>query len=160
MSAPVAGTRTTPTGIALENGAKCVFGFAALPAASLWELTCKPPGMDGGDLIDLTNMWNETVKTKAFQDVVDFTDSTFTFQYDPNIYSASQLLGLLNVATTVTIFFPDLSTLAFFGGLRVLEFDPLVRGTVPTGTATVSPTNRDPVAKTEETPVLTSVAGT
>lgn len=158
MAAPTTTARTKPTGIVLENGSRSIFAFAANPNVNLFEMTCKPLSMDGGDSIVLTNMWNDDVHTKAPQDLVDFGDATFTFQYDPVVYD--ELMDLINVQTSITQHFPDGSTLDFYGYLRSADFDPLTRGEVPTGTATVVATNRDPVTKEEQRPVLTSVAGT
>jgi hypothetical protein len=86
------------------------------------------------------------------------TEFEMTAAYDPSLFTAA--LALINVKTTVTVTFPDGSTLAFYGFLQKIEFSELVEGEQPECTITVVPTNQDPTTGAEEAAVLTSVAGT
>lgn len=160
MSAPVATARQTPTGIRLEDGYQSFVTFAADPDVCLWEKTVKPPGIDGGEKIPTTTMHNEERRTFASRALYELTDSTFKFGYDPNAFAQTQARGLINRETTVTITFPDGSTLADYGYLQKIEFDDLADGTNPEGTATIVFTGEDPVTGEEEAPVYTNVAGT
>lgn len=157
-AAPVATVRQTPTGIKLEDGYRSTITFANDPNLSLWEIGVGTPGVDGGDPIDTTTMHNSTYRTMAARALKTLTEFTFTAAYDPSVYS--DLEAAINVETTVTRTFPDGSTIAFYGFLRMVEFDDLVEGEMPTCTATVTPTNWDPVNKVEAGPTVTSVAGT
>lgn len=67
---------------------------------------------------------------------------------------------MVNVEQTITITFPDGSTLAFYGFMKSFEPDNLEEGTFPIATVAFVPTNADPTTGDEEAPVLTSVAGT
>ena len=157
MPAPVATARQDPAGIRLEDGYRTLVTFASIPTASLWEISITPPGLDGGEAIDTTTMHNDTYRTRASRALKTLTTFTMTAAYDPNYYN--QLLGLINYNDTVTVTFPDGSTLAFFGFLQSIEPGELVEGTMPTATVTVTPTNTDQTGA-EQSPVLTSVAGT
>ena len=158
MAAPTLTARQDPAGIKLKDGYKSVYAFNRDPDISLWEMEVGPPGMDGGDAIETSTMHNDIWRTMAARALKTLTESTFTFAYDPAVYT--QLNNLINEEGSITQHFPDGSTLTFYGYLRVVEFDPLVEGEMPTGTATVTPTNQDPVTGAEEGPVVASVAGT
>ncbi len=157
MAAPTPTVRQDPAGIKLEDGYRTLVTFASIPTASLWEISITPPGLDGGDPIDTTTMHNDTYRTRASRALKTLTEFTFTAAYDPNYYN--QLLSLVNSNDTVTVTFPDGSTLAFFGFLQTIEPEELVEGEMPKVTVTVCPTNTD-TAGAEQSPVLTSVAGT
>jgi hypothetical protein len=83
---------------------------------------------------------------------------TLTAAYDPNVYN--QIDDQLNVNQTITVTYPDGSTLAFYGWLRRFEPADNEEGTQPEATITIEPSNTDPADFTEEGPVLTEVAGT
>ena len=158
MAAPVAGTRSDPTGIKLDDGYRTLVAFSANPAISFWEKSITPPGLDGGDPIDTTTMHNDRWRSMAPRALITMTEFEMEAAYDPVLYD--DMLDLLNVNTTVTVIFPDGSTLAFYGFLRSFEPGELVEGEQPTATIMVVPTNQDPTTGTEEAPVLVNVPGT
>lgn len=158
MAAPTPTARQTPAGIRLTDGFSTKVTFAADPDVSLWERTVKPPGVDGGDAIETSTMHQTAWRTMAARALKTLTESTFTAAYDPNCYN--QLISLINVETTITVTFPDGSTLAFFGFLRAFEPNELQEGEMPDAQVSITPTNEDPAAHTEQAPVLTSVPGT
>lgn len=158
MTAPVAGSRTTPGGIPLRDGHPTKIAFAADPDVSFWEKTVKPPALDGGDPIDLTTMHNTTYRTNGPRALLTLGEVSVTAEYDPNVYN--NIIALINVETTVTILFADGSTLAFFGFLRTFDPQEISEGNPPLASISITPTNWDPVAHVEAGPVLTSAAGT
>lgn len=158
MAAPVPTARQTPAGIRLGDGFRTLVTFALNPTISFWEIGVTPPGMDGGDEVDTTTMHNLTYRTRNPRKLVTMTEFTMTASYDPNLYNT--IFTLINRETTVTVTFPDGSTLAFYGYLRSFEPGELVEGEQPEADITVVPTNQDPTSGTEEAAVLTSVAGT
>lgn len=158
MAAPTPGTRIAPGGIKLKDGFSTVITFSGDTDVSIWEKSVKPPGIDGGDAIEQTTMHNTNWRTMAPRQLKTLTEFSVTGAYDPAVYT--QILNLINVENTITVRFPDGSTLAFYGFLKTLEFADLVEGTQPEVTATVVPTNFDPVNHVEAAPVLASVAGT
>jgi len=157
-AAPSPTTRQTPGGRRLLDGYSTKITFARDPDVSLWEVSVKPPGIDGGDPIDTNTMHNVSWRTMAARALKTLTESTFTAAYDPDCYN--QLLQLVNVYDTLTVRFPDGSTLAFYGFLRQFDPNDNTEGEMPTATVTFQPTNYDYTNAVEAAPVLTSVAGT
>lgn len=158
MAAPAPTVRQDPTGIKLTDGYRSLVTFSLDPNIELWEKSITPPGLDGGDAIDTNTMHNDRFRTMASRALITMTEMSFTSAYDPIIYT--RILDVVNVEQTITLTFPDGSTMAFYGFVRVLDFGELVEGTFPEVTVTIQPTNADPTTKTEEALVLASVAGT
>ncbi len=158
MTAPSATARGTPGGIMLSDGHSTKITFATAPTIEFWEKAVTPPGLDGGDPVDQTTMHNTVYRTMAPRHLKTMTPFTTTAAWNPLLYTS--ILALINVKTTVTVTFPDGSTLAFYGFLQ--KFDPgeLVEGTQPTATITVCPTNADPTSGAETAATYTDVAGT
>ncbi len=158
MSAPTPSTRGTPSGIRLDDGFSSKISFASNLTVEFWEKTIKPPGLDGGDAVQTTTMHNVTYRTMGPRQLKTLTDCTTVVAYDPNVYVT--ILALINVRTTITVKFPDGSTLAFYGFLQKFEPSELKEGEQPEATITIVPTNYDPVGHVEAAAVLASVAGT
>lgn len=158
MASPAATPRATPLGIPLQDGYQSLVTFAADPNISLWEKTVTPPPVEGGDSVNTTTMHNAVYFTKAPRSLVDIEDSSLTCAYDPDAYD--EIIAIINTPTTITITFPDGSTLAFYGYLKRFEPSDLVEGTQPEATVTLVCTNWDHVNKVEAGPVMTEVAGT
>ena len=157
-SAPVASDRQTPTGIKLNDGYQTLVTISSDSNISFWEKSVTPPGLDGGDAIETTTMHNTKWKTMTSRALVTLTEMTLTAAYDPVAYD--QLRDIINLETTITVNFPDGSTLAFYGFVKGAELAELVEGTQPEMTVTITPTNADPNDHTEQAPVLVEVAGT
>lgn len=158
MSAPVATPRGTPSGIKLDDGFRTLVTFAANATIGFWEKSVTPPGLDGGDAVDTSTMHNVTYRTMSPRHLKTMTEFTMTAAYDPLLFTTA--LSLINVKTTVTVTFPDGSTLAFYGFLKGFEPGELVEGTQPEVTLTVVPTNQDPTTGAEEAAVLVNAVGT
>lgn len=158
MAAPSASARVDPSGIKLKDGYSSLITFARDTNAALWEKTVTPPGVDGGDAIEQTTMHNDDWRTFAPRSLKTLTEHTFTAAYDPVFYT--DVLSLVNFEDTITVTFPDGSTLAFFGYLKMFEPGELVEGEQPEATVTIVPTNWDSANDVEAAPVMTSVAGT
>jgi hypothetical protein len=159
MTAPSPTSRTTPTGIKLGDGYQTLVTFGRDANINLWEKSVTPPGYEGGDAIDDTTMHNTTYRTFGPRNLITLTETTFTCMYDPDAYT-DILNNLLNQEDTITVSFPDGSTLAFFGYLKSFIPSELVEGETPEAEITIQPTNIDPGTSNEESAVLASVAGT
>jgi hypothetical protein len=153
MAAPVATARVTPTAKKPADGFKALLTIALAPNFEFWESSITPPGYDGGDPVDTTTMHNNTVRTKAPRDLIDMTDMTSTGLFNASIYTT--IRAIINKPTTITIAWPDLSTLAFYGFVRVFAPGDLTEGGRMEGTITVTVTNQDPTTGAEELPVYT-----
>lgn len=157
MAAPLPTTRSTPAGRMLEDGYQSLVTFEADPDVALWEKTVQPPGLDGGDKIDVTTMHNTALRTYAPRSLQEMTDSQITGAYDPRLYP--MIRALINVPTTITVLFPNGDTIAFFGYLKSFEPSELQEGEQPTATFMIVATNRDS-SGVEQDAVLTELYGT
>ncbi len=157
MAAPVATPRVAPSGIKLKDGYRSLVTFALDTNIELWEKQVTPPGLEGGDSIEQTTMWNDVYRTFAPRSLRTLTEMQFTAAYDPQVYVS--VLAAINREDTITVRFKDGSTLAFFGYLKNFQTGELVEGTQPEATCVVVPTNIDS-AGAEQAAVLVSVAGT
>lgn len=158
MAAPTPTARVTPDGIELKDGYQTLITIAVDSNINFWEKTVKPPGFDGGDKIDITTMHNTLYRTFIPRALLTLTEVTTTALYDPILYD--EAIAACNVATTITVRFTDLSTIAFFGYLRLFDPQDVEEGSPPECQITIEPTNYDPANNVEEAPVMTLVAGT
>jgi hypothetical protein len=158
MAAPTPTVRVTPSGRKLGDGYKTLVTLAADTNIELWEKSVTPPGIEGDDPNDTTTMHNTTWRTKSPRTLATMTPMSLSCQYDPVAYSS--VVALVNVVTTVTVHFPDGSTLAFYGFVKSFQPDALEEGKIPEAKVEIVPTNQDPVACTEESPVYTAGTGT
>lgn len=142
----------------LEDGFVALVSFGADPDIELWEMSVKPPGVQGGEFIPQTTMWNEVFRTFKPRSLKTIPDMTFKFAYDPACRDSID--ALVNEETNVGIAFSNDDTWALWGALRDVDFDEMVEGTMPTGTATVGFTNVDPNTGEEEGPVFVDTSGT
>jgi len=148
-------TFTPPVGIKLGDGYQTLMVWADSTGTqvpvSFWIITVKPVGLDGGDPVDTTTMWNIEWHTKHPRFLANQTDATGTAAYDPQFYN--NIIASFNKNGTITVRFPDGSTVAFYGYLQ--KFDPgeLKEGEMPTAAITFIATNTDPVDGTEQAPV-------
>jgi len=158
MAAPSTTVRQTPAGARLTDGFPTKIAFSRDPDISFWETEVTPPGIDGGDAVETSTMFNTDWRTMAPRRLKTLTDATITAAYDPNVFN--QLVELCNEEGSVTVTFSDGSTLSFYGYLKMAEPGACVEGEMPTMEITVVPTNYDPTNKVEAAPVLVSVSGT
>ena len=160
MAAPEVSGRIDPSsvGIKLHDGFSTLVTLGKDRNIEFWEKTVTPPGLDGGDAIEQTTMFNATVRTMAPRSLYTLTESTITAAYDPDLYN--QIQYAINRDDTITITFPDESQLAFFGYLRLFEPQTHEEGSQPECNVTFTPTNWDSVNNIEAAPVMTEVAGT
>lgn len=158
MAAPSATPRVTPVGRRLRDGYQTLITFERDPDVSLWEISVTPPGVDGGDAVDTFTMHSVDWRTMGARQLKTLTESSFVAAYDPAVLT--QLIELVNVETVVTVTFPDGSTWAYYGYLRVFEPNEITEGEQPTANCTIQPTNEDPVNDVEAGPTVVSVPGT
>lgn len=146
--------RSAPVGTMLENGYQSLVAFADDPDISFWEKSVQPPGLDGGEKIDITTMHNTSVKTYAPQALSGMTDGDMTVAYDPVVLS--QIIALINVSNAVTNHFSDGSSWDGFGYLQTFTPNAMSNGEQPEATCTVVYTNVDPADGSESSPSYTA----
>lgn len=157
MTAPSPTTRVTPNGIKLDDGYRTLITFARAPDIAFWEKTVKPPGLDGGDPINTTTMWNTRWRTMKTRQLITMSEGTAKVAYDPKLYTT--ILSILNQPDTVTYRFPDGSTVAVYAALQKFEPDDLEEGSQPEATITILMMNQD-ADGVETDPAVAEVAGT
>lgn len=155
-AAPVA--RGNPAGIKLSNGYKALITLNSIPTLEIWEIEVGAPGIDGGDPVDTTTQHNTVLVTREPASLIDLTPFDVTCAFDPIIYTRA--LTYVNKKDTITVKFPDGTTLAFYGWFQNLSPPTMVRGTMPTMTLTICPANQNPTTGAEEAFTLTNVVGT
>lgn len=158
MGAPVAGNRSTPSGRKMGDGYQTLVAFSAVPDIEFWEQSVTPPGLRAEDPKDTSSMHNTRYRTFSPKRLITCTSFRMNAQYDPVLYT--NILNLINVNTTVTVHFPNLDTLAFYGVLTEFQPDALEEGKTPMCSLTVFVTNTDPTDCTEQGPVYTAGPGT
>ena len=158
MGTPTTTARVDPVGIKLPDGHSTQLAFAADPDVSFWEKVVKPPGIDGGDAIEQTTMYNEEWRTFAARALKTLTESGADVAYDPRVID--QIMALVNVEGSITLHFPNNSTLDFFGFLRTWEPEDMEEGTQPTAHINITCTNTDPTDGSESAPNFKLPSGT
>lgn len=158
MAAPTPTARQDPAGIKLKNGHKTLVTFSLDPDIEFWEATVTPPAMDGGEPVPQTTMHNDVAHTKAPRTLVDYGDTVINAAWDPIMYTRAR--QYVNVEQTITVRFPDTSTLAYYGYLRSVTPTELAEGSPPRVNLVVVSTNADPTTGAEELPVLNNIPGT
>ena len=134
----------------LENGHKTLISFAADTGILLDNIDLQPPGIDGGDKIDVTTMSNDEYMTFVGKSLKTLTDAQFSAAYDPAVYD--EVIAILQVNNLITVTFPDLSTLAFWGFIDSFTPSSLVGQERPTADVVVKVSNRN-ASKVETGPV-------
>lgn len=156
---PAASTvRGDPAGIYLKNGYRSLITLAARPTLEIWEIEVGAPGIDGGEPVDTTTQHNDTLTSREPSSLIDLTPFDVSAAFDPIMYTRA--LTYVNNKDTITVRFPDGTTLAVYGWMQKLEGARLSRGTMPVMTVTFCPANAHPTTGAEEAFTLTNVSGT
>jgi hypothetical protein len=143
----------------MVDGFQTTIAFASQPAVNFWEINPKPPGMDGGEAVNTTTMLNTKWRTYGARQLITLTPVELDAAYDPDVYNKI-LNHLLNAPTSVTVHFPDASTVSFYGFLQKFVPANHEEGAMPKAAITITPTNYDPVGLVEAPPVIVPTLGT
>lgn len=108
-------------------------------AMSLCNVSLGSVGFEGGDPIDTTCLTNIAYITKQPQALVEVPDITFTCDYHPD--HLASVKTEINVNQAITIQFPGLGTLTFWGYLRSYSPAEAGRGEAWRASGTIVVTN-------------------
>lgn len=158
MAAPTITGRQPGPGFPMDAGYQIQISFAVNTAVSFWEKDVTPPGLNGEKAIDTTTQFNTTWRTHAARKLKTLTDGSASVAYDPRALSQTQ--SMINVNTSVTVHFPDLSTLSFYGYLESFIPESMDEAKHPMAKIKIQPTNWDPTNHVEQGPVYTRPPGT
>lgn len=160
MTAPTKVTRGTPPEIAdmLLDGYQVFVALEDDPDLCIWEDNITPPSMTAGsDVINTTTQWNATWMTKAFHELLEVGETTINAAYCGSTWDKIQ--AIIGVNQSVTVHFPDGSTLSFWGGIRSFTPAGWERNGFPKADIVIVCTNMDD-SNNEEGPVWAAASGT
>lgn len=158
MAPPATTPRVESSGLRQLSGFSTQIAFSIDSNVAFWEQEVQPPGYDVGDKIATSTMFNTRYETFEPRELIEILDGSVVAAYDPLVLT--EIVSLLGIRGSVTVHFPDLSTLDFFGYLKSFVPQAQVKGDSPKADIVVVCTNYDPVANVEQGPVMTEVAGT
>ena len=136
----------------LNDGRPTRITFADFPVVEFCEKEVTPPGVEGGGANDTTTMKNTTFRTMQPKKLKTLAEGGATVAYETVVYD--KIIAMININQLITVTFPDLSSIAFFGWLDTFVPGALVEGEQPTAEITIIPSNQD-AAGAETPPVHT-----
>lgn len=154
---PTPTPRGTPAGgVAQREGFHAKITNSVNPTVAFFEKDVQPLGFEGGEPIDQTTQFNNTVTT-AFPRVLYSLDPiSCNVAYSPN--ALGQIMAMININAVITVTFQDGGTICFYGWLRSFKPGPLAIGQQPMAVAVFHPSNLDGNFA-EQVPVETAPAG-
>lgn len=161
MANPVGVVRVSPFTAGkrpLHNGYASFISFSADPDVGLFERAVQPPGIDGGDPVDVSTMYAQRVRPKAPRHLVEGTSARMRVGYDPDDLVAIE--DLINVACSVRVTFPNEASIDFWGWLKSFTPQEHEDGVFPEAECEIVFGNWDPVNCIEAEFVLTESVGT
>jgi len=147
MGVPAISVRGTPGGTRLHDGYQVLIAFASNLTIEFFELTTQPPGLDGGDEIDITTQHNTGLRQSAARALRTQTEMSSVVAYDPNVIDS--IIALINVEGAITLNFANSDTWAFFGFLKSFDPQSMEEGSMPEANISIMPIGRDPADDTE-----------
>ena len=132
--------RVAPTGEHYDEGHSSKITFEDDPNLTFWETVVGAPGIDGGDPVPTTTMFNETYRTKAPRKLKEFTP----FQVQGKFASGTidEVFALINENQWITITWPDGAQFTFPGGLKSFQPAQAQEGNPLEGTLEIVPTSQ------------------
>lgn len=125
----------------LDDGFSTIITFQNIPSVKLYEKEVTPPGITAGGPIETTTMRNVTWRTMAPRALKSLTPVSATVAFAT--IAIPQVQAQIGINQLITITFPDLSTLVFWGWLEEFTIGAMVEGEQPTATITINPGNID-----------------
>lgn len=136
----------------LVDGFQTLISFSFSGVLFIRAREVKPPELDLGGEIDTTVMNNTKFRTSAPKSLIKVGAISAQCQWDPFVYQ--QLLLQLGIRQTITVRFPDSSTIAFSGFVNKFTPASMKEGDFPLAELEMMVTSRN-VAGLEIRPVST-----
>jgi hypothetical protein len=108
------------------------------------EKEITPPGIDMGEMNDVTNMRNTTWRTFVFRKLKTLMESGMVCHYDPAFLS--NVLSMVGQNQQLVLTLPDSSTWTFWGGVKSFVPSAHVEGEPPTAQIQIGVTNHNGAA--------------
>jgi len=105
------------------------------------EKEITPPGIDMGEMNDVTNMRNTAWRTSVFRKLKTLLESGMVCHYDPAFLD--EVLSMVGQNQELVMTLPDDSTWTFWGGLRSFVPNAHVEGEPPTAQVQIGVTNHN-----------------
>lgn len=118
------------------------------------ELT--PPGIDMGEMNDVSNMRNTAWRTMAFRKLKTLMEGSMTCHYDPAFLD--EVLSMMGQNQELVLTMPDTHTWTFWGGIRSFVPNAHVEGEPPTAQVTIGVTNHNGTGGTIGTEIAPAYA--
>lgn len=155
---PYVSAGTPGPGAQMPDGFSSKIVFTLYPNIPMWELTPKFGGIDGGAPIKTSSMRNTLWHTAAARTLLQAEDTEVEVSFQPDLWNKA-VLHLLNKNGVITEWFPDGSTLCYYGWLGKIGQFSLSEGELPKCAITIHKSNRD-ANGAEFGPVLAPASGT
>lgn len=159
MAAPTLQALFSPSGTQMKEGFVMRISNSIIPTAPFWVISVKPGGVMGGDPIPHTTQHNLLVETQRPPTLKKVTTTTAKVAYRPNVLD-KMLDNLCNVEGTISEYYPDGSTVTYYGWFGSFEQDNIEIGKRPEATITIHKSNWDSTNNVEAKEVITPASGT
>src|SRR5207302_8610900 len=131
-----------PQGEAMTDGFPTKIACERNPSISFWEKNVMPPGVDGGDPIPTSTMFNTQWHTAEPRVLLKSTDVGGKAAFQPEVYT--DIMAQINVKQAWTVTFPHGQTYSFWGWLRSFELESQEEGKQPEANFKIHVSNRNP----------------
>jgi hypothetical protein len=136
----------------LIDGFSTIFTIQNLPLVKLYEKEMTPPSISGGGPIDVTNMRSIGWRTNAPKQLKTMGQASASCAYATE--AIDEIIEQLQVNQTITITFPDTSTITYWGWIDSFTPSAHKEGDQPTAAVVFHPSLRN-VNGVETAPVYT-----
>ncbi len=165
MAAPTPSAKpTSPTGFKMPDGYRTLVVSKNHPLLQIWIQSIKPGGVDGGEKINTTTMYNNAWRTFAARSLRTKEDTVMKGAFDPDILrsgDANNINAAINDPNdTITEFYPDGSSQCFYGYYQKMGAPEFKEGEFPVAEFTIVATNWDGQNQVEAGPFFTAATGT
>lgn len=123
----------------LDDGFSTIITLANIPTVKIFEKEVTPPGISAGGPVETTTMRNVTWRTSHPRALKSLTPVTVTVAFATNAIPI--IMAQTGINQLITITFPDLSTLVFWGWMEEFTIGAMTEGEQPTATMTINPGN-------------------